>query len=199
MEIGQSLPESRDHGISSKSPSGLPELSKSTWKIQRDWHEVIPTVDAVGWYNENLDIRPRLVDSSSGEARLLDSGAQLSAAKKRPEDTLDNSINLVAVNGSRIPTYGSRELTIKIGRKTYRIPAVICDVKQDILGFDFVTKYKLGLEWDDFDQTELFLVDKKAKIKSPVKIVTVPTNIVRAHHLESVVEANAPLADSGSS
>ena len=40
------------------------------------------------------------------------------------------------------------------------MPAVICDVGQDILGADFINKYKLGMEWDDFDQTELFLSDK---------------------------------------
>ena len=40
------------------------------------------------------------------------------------------------------------------------MPAIICDVGQDILGADFINKYKLGMEWDDFDQTELFLSDK---------------------------------------
>ena len=124
--------------------------------------EVIPTLDAVDWVNRHVDIRPRLVDSSTGEARLVDTGAQLSAAKKRPEDQVDMSVNLVAVNGSRIPTYGTRDLVIKIGRKTYKISAVICDVKQDILGFDFMNHYKLNFEWDDWDQSELFLVDKKA-------------------------------------
>ena len=151
--------------------------------------EIIPSIEAVNWKDKGysqVDIRPRLVDSSSGEARLLDSGAQLSAAMKGPEDKVDNAVRLVAVNGSRIPTYGTKELVIKMGRQTYRIQAVICDVKQDILGFDFITKYKLGLEWDDFDQTELFVVDKRAKIKAPVKIVTVPISITRAHHLESV-------------
>ena len=150
--------------------------------------EIIPSIEAVDWNKKghNVDIRPRLVDSSSGEARLLDSGAQLSAARKGPNDTLDESVKLVAVNGSKIPTYGTRDLVVKINRKTYRIKAVVCDIKQDILGFDFITKYKLNLEWDDFDQSELFLVDKKAKIRKSVKIVTVPTTITRAHHLESV-------------
>ena len=46
--------------------------------------EIIPSVDAVGWLGRrNVDIRPRLVDKSSGEARLLDSGAQLSATMKK--------------------------------------------------------------------------------------------------------------------
>ena len=58
-------------------------------------------------------------------------------------------------------------LKIKINRKEYSIPAMICDIKQDILGADFIKKYRLGLEWDDFDQTELFIVDKRANIKAP--------------------------------
>ena len=159
--------------------------------------QVIPSIEAVDWHKKglNVDIRPRLIDSSTGEARLLDSGAQLSATVRGPNDKLDESVKLVAVNGSRIPTYGSRELVIKMGRKTYKIKAIICDVKQDILGFDFVTKYKLGLEWDDFDQRELFLVDKKAKIKSRVQIITVPSNLTRTHHVESL-EPPAPSSSS---
>ena len=127
---------------------------------------VIPAIDAVNWSLGNTDIRPRLVDKSTGEARLIDSGAQISAAKRLPGDKVDNSIRLVAVNGSRIETFGTRKITMKIGRKTYSIDAIICEVKQDILGMDFVNKYRLGLEWDDFDQTELYIVDKKSKIRN---------------------------------
>ena len=68
---------------------------------------------------------------------------------------------------------------VKIGRKSYEIKAVVCDVGQDILGMDFLDKYKLGFEWDDFDQTELFIVDKKAKIKEELQMVTVPANLPR--------------------
>ena len=38
--------------------------------------------------------------------------------------------------------------------------AMICDIQQDILGMDFIDRYKLGLEWDEDTQTELFIVDK---------------------------------------
>ena len=154
---------------------------------------VVPSIEAVDWpQHRNVDIRPRLVDSASGIERLLDSGAQISATKRTPEDKPDNSVNLVAVNGSRIPTYGVKEVEVKINRKRYKIQAVVCDVSQDILGMDFMKKYKLGLEWDDFDQTELFIVDKKANIRSPVKIVTVPKDITRAHHLEPVAVGSVP-------
>ena len=76
---------------------------------------IVPSVDAVGWTpDRNVDIRPRLVDKSTGQARLIDSGAMISATRKRPEDKLDQSMSVVAVNGSRINTYGIREITVKI-------------------------------------------------------------------------------------
>ena len=148
----------------------------------------VPTLSAVNWTRgrHNVDIRPRLVDKSTGIARLIDSGAQLSATVRRPEDKVDDSVRLVAVNGSRIQTYGTRDIEFKINRKTYRIPAMICDISQDILGMDFINKYKLNLEWDDFDQSELFLVDKRSQVRSLLKIVTVPTNLQRAHRVEMV-------------
>ena len=50
----------------------------------------IPTVDAVGWQSglRGVDIRPRVVDKSTGEARLLDSGAMISTVAKKPGDKI---------------------------------------------------------------------------------------------------------------
>ena len=81
----------------------------------------IPFVSAVDWKigAGNCDIRPRLLDKSTGQFRLIDSGSQITATARQPGDKLDNSIKLIAVNGSRISTYGVRELEIKIGRKKY--------------------------------------------------------------------------------
>ena len=126
----------------------------------------VSAVDARNWSNlgRQGDLRPRLVDKATGEARLIDSGAMISAARRLPGDKKSESVKLVAVNGSKIETYWFRELSFKINRKTYSISAVICDINQDILGSDFIHKYKIGFEWDDFHQTELFIVDKKTKI-----------------------------------
>ena len=68
---------------------------------------------------------------------------------------------------------------VKINRKVYSITAVICDVSQDILGMDFMNKYRLGFELDDFDQTELFITDKRSQIKALLQIVTVPMDLPR--------------------
>ena len=142
--------------------------------------EIISAADAVGWdkASKGVDVRPRLVDKS-GNARLIDSGSMVTATARQPGDKPDSSRKLIAVNGSVIQTYGTREISLRIGRKTYSIQAIISDVSQDILGMDFLNKYKLGLEWDDFDQSELLLVDKKADSKTPLQIITVPSDMQR--------------------
>ena len=116
-----------------------------------------------------MDIRPRLKDDSTGQFRLVDTGSQITVTCKGPNDVINNTIKLVAVNGSQINTYGVKNIKIKIGRKSYEIEAVVCDVAQDILGMDFLNKFKLGFEWDDFDQSELYIVDKKADIKKKLQ------------------------------
>ena len=148
--------------------------------------EVVPTVDAVDWFKgqRNCDIRPRLKDDSTGTFRLIDSGSMITATMKGPGDVIDDNVRLIAVNGSRIPTYGTKTISFKIGRKTYSMEAIICDIGQDILGMDFLKKYRLSLDWDDLDQSELFLVDKKANISKRLEMVTVPTDLQRVHYLE---------------
>ena len=156
---------------------------------------VLPAVDAVDWSQPNCDVRPRLLDRSTGLFRLIDSGSMITAAMKRPEDKPDKNIRLVAVNGSEIKTYGVREIDIKIGRKSYKMPAVVCDIAQDILGMDFIDKYKLGFEWDDFDQSELYLVDKRANIKEELQIVTVPSDLQRVSYLVAPPVQSSESAD----
>ena len=70
------------------------------------------------------------------------------------------------------------------------MPAIICDIPQDILGADFTDKYKLGFEWDDFNQTELYITDKKAQSKTLLQMVTVPSDLQR---ISFVNRENLPL------
>ena len=133
---------------------GALEIAQNVNPFQSDLPvgSVISSLESVGWSvgNRQCDIRPRLIDKSSGRARLIDSGSQISIVAKEPGDKIDNSFKLVAVNGSRIDTYGVREITVKIGRKAYSMPAVVCDIDQDILGMDFITRYRLNFEWDEY-------------------------------------------------
>ena len=148
---------------------------------------VIPSVSAVGWQvgARNCDIRPRLLDKSSGQFRLIDSGSMITATSKLPGDKPDENIKIIAVNGTKINTYGIREIDIKIGRKKYTMPAVVCDIKQDILGMDFLDRFKLNLMWNEDDESELLIVDRKAQIRAPLTIITVPTDTQRIHYMES--------------
>ena len=143
----------------------------------------VSACDAYHWNRSNVDIRPRLVDKSSGIARLIDTGSQISVTAKKSGDKIDDSVKLIAVNGSKIDTFGVREIEFKIGRKSYKMSAVICDVDQDILGMDFMNKFKLNLEWNEVDQSELHIVDRKAQIRSQLQIITVPLNLQRVHSM----------------
>ena len=52
---------------------------------------IIPAVEALNWSKKaNCDIRPRLLDKSSGKFRLIDSGSQISVTVRGPEDKIEN-------------------------------------------------------------------------------------------------------------
>ena len=95
------------------------------------------------------DIRPRLKDGY-GNSYLLDSGSMCSVWPAGPGDKVDDNVILEAVDGKKFDCYGKKEIEIKIGRKNYRIEAVIAKVKAPLLGWDFNRKYRLDLIWGDF-------------------------------------------------
>ena len=76
-----------------------------------------------------LDIRPKVYDSKEKAWVLLDSGSCVSCIPKKPGDKIDPSFKLKAVNGGSIPTFGSEEISIRIGRKEYSIQAQEYKVK----------------------------------------------------------------------
>ena len=145
---------------------------------------VVSSAEALDWdvKTRTCDIRPRLFDKANNCFRLVDTGSQISTTKKLPEDVLNTNFSLQAVNNTQMKTYGFRDISIRIGRKTYHIKAVIIDVDQEILGMDFINKYRLGLDWVN---DKLHLIDKKAQTSSPLQFVTVPTDLVRPQSVTS--------------
>ena len=125
-----------------------------------------PSVEAVSEDVEG-DFRPKIFDNIEKTWTLCDSGSVVSCIPKKPGDTMDPSIKLRSVNGGIIPTFGSKEIAVRIGRKEYKILAIKADIPQRILGWDFFRKYRIGLEWGPFG--DLYMIDKKAKIKSLIK------------------------------
>ena len=77
---------------------------------------------------------------------LVDTGAEISvippsrAERKHRQD----DFSLQAVNNTVITTYGTRSLTLDLGlRRTFRWVFVVADVKNPILGADFLRNYNL--------------------------------------------------------
>ena len=68
----------------------------------------------------NLDIRPRVLDNITNTHTLLDSGSQCSVVVAGPDDIEDTSIKLESVNGDRVKCYGKTTLTVRINRKEYQ-------------------------------------------------------------------------------
>ena len=82
-----------------------------------------------------------LTDSFSGIHYLVDTGAAVSVlpvstveAATRP---MKNGL-LVASNGTSIPTYGLKTVTIKVGTLSLRWPFLLAKVSQPIIGADFL-------------------------------------------------------------
>ena len=75
--------------------------------------EVIPAVHAVAWVDGSrggFDCRPKLFDGVSKSWKLCDTGSMVTVVKRVPEDKIDHSTVLQAVNGSSIAVYGQKEI-----------------------------------------------------------------------------------------
>ena len=148
--------------------------------------EEVPAVSAVAWVQgaRGLDTRPKLFDGVTNSWKMCDTGSMVTVVKNSPHDKVDETKILEAVNGSAIKVYGQKEIEVRLGRKSYKIDAIIADVEQDILGWDFIQKYKLNFEWNDFG--DLVLRDRKANTRTTLKCVTVPLNSNRYSAVYSV-------------
>ena len=139
------------------------------------------SIEAVSDPELYSDTRPRFFDNFTKSWTLLDSGSCVSCVPRGPDDKIDTSLNLKAVNGQSIPTFGTKLLKIRIGRKEYEIEAVKTDIPQTILGWNFFKKYRLGFEWKDED---LYLTDKKAQTKSLLKFIKIDSSIKRVESMD---------------
>merc|ERR1711994_764702 len=79
---------------------------------------------------------------------------------------------LKAVNGAKLKCYGFKDVTVKINRKSYNIRAIKSDVKCPILGWNFIRKYRLNLQWNDWG--DICLVDPKAQSKTILHFRSMP-------------------------
>ena len=85
-------------------------------------------------------------DRTSGVSFLVDTGAEVSVLPPSgpPSSRRPTGFDLRAANNSAIATFGTRSLTLNLGlRRTFRWIFVVADVKNPILGADFLRHYNL--------------------------------------------------------
>ena len=102
-----------------------------------------------------------VTDNLEGHKWLVDGGALLSIVPptKSQRRLGPNGTGLCAANGTKINCYGSVEKTLNIGSRTFTFSFTIADVRQRILGADFLAAFYLApnhrdgtlIDLDNFD------------------------------------------------
>ena len=99
---------------------------------------------------EICSVRPAnrlsVTDTNTGLHFLVDTGANVSVipASKKDQTFQDSEYKLYAVNGAEIKTYGTKTLVLNLKlRRVFRWDFIIADVKQPILGADFLGHHHL--------------------------------------------------------
>ncbi|GBM17723.1 Transposon Ty3-I Gag-Pol polyprotein [Araneus ventricosus] len=120
-------------------------------------------------------------DRPSGLNFLVDTGASISvvppssAERCKPKSLL----NLLAASGTKINTYGTRNLSLNIGlRRIFPWSFIIADVSRPILGADFLTHYGIII-----DLKSKSLKDQQTTLTSTGKISTDNTPSITAFKL----------------
>lgn len=90
--------------------------------------------------------RIMLADRNTQHKFLIDTGADISVLPRAfaPQARSSNTLLLFAANGSKITTYGTKRLTLDFKlRRPFTWSFVIADVKQPIIGIDFLKHFNL--------------------------------------------------------
>lgn len=126
-----------------------------------------------------------VIDRKSRYRFLIDTGANISVIPRSKKGSTTNEYKLYAANGSEIKTYGETTLILDVGlRRQYRWTFVVADVKQPILGADFLEKYNLLV-----DMRHKRLVDGVTGLLSPARIINSDSPTIKT------INAEVPFAD----
>ena len=130
----------------------------------------------------SVDIRPRVFDNISKEYILVDTGSMCSVTRPASSDALRHDLLLESVDGSNLPCYGTRDLSVRLNRKEYHIKSVVSNTTDTILGMDFIDKYKMEFRRNEFE--DLYLYDPKAQISIPCQFVQMHRDLPRVATLK---------------
>jgi len=86
-----------------------------------------------------------VTDGNSGRRFLIDTGAQVSVTPATWQEKRQGTSGppLIAANGTNIPTYGARNISIKLHNRCLPVRLVVADVKRALLGADFLRQHNL--------------------------------------------------------
>lgn len=125
--------------------------------------------------------RLSVTDRKSGYRFLVDTGANISVVPRRNKASPTSTYKLFAANGSEIKTYGEKVLVLDLGlRRPYRWTFIIADVKQPILGADFLAKHNILV-----DMRRQKLIDDVTGLFSPGRIVDCHTPSIKTINSQS--------------
>ena len=87
-----------------------------------------------------------VTDRIKGQKWLVDGGAVVSIIPPTASDKVrgPNGIGLKAANGTHIKCYGTATHTLKIGQQSFTYDFTVADVKQRIIGSDFLAYFYLA-------------------------------------------------------
>ncbi|GFX98998.1 hypothetical protein TNCV_4301731 [Trichonephila clavipes] len=109
------------------------------------------TIDAAVVQKNSLRVDELLskLDRETGCQFLVDSGADVSILPwtKTKGECQASQYKLYAANGTEIPTYGLKILTLDLGlRRPFQWPFIIAKVERGIIGADFLQKFQLLID-----------------------------------------------------
>ena len=115
-------------------------------------------------------------DDKTKRRWLIDGGAIVSVLPPSLEEKQcgPNNTKLQAANGTPIPCYGIKEETVTIGGRTFPFFITIADVKQPILGSDFLAEFHLA---PDHRNNNLIDLDDLSVISANLDNTSSPTRI----------------------
>lgn len=132
--------------ISKKSNYKEPRINDWHAKNQQNIHLITPNDFDIHQASIN---RLMITDQQSNRNYLIDTGADVSVIPATPQDLTNSpyTTTLYAANGTRIKTYGEKRLTMNLGlRRQFNWRFIIADVKQPIIGADFIVKHGLLID-----------------------------------------------------
>lgn len=98
-------------------------------------------------HRECRNLRLFVSDKSSGIRFLIDSGADVSLIPADSSAKVSSTYKLYAANGTEIPTYGIKVLTLDLGlRRPFQWPFIVAKVTKGIIGADFLHKFQLLID-----------------------------------------------------